>query len=389
MADFLLIHIDNQFNVTQVITYDTAQNTAQKLPKEEFSSTLPSQVNVTILVPASWVYLTSTQVASRSSEILQKTIPFSIEDELINEVDDNYYAWQARSEHLQSVAVISKDKRHQINDFIKKHNLTVTGIYSEAVFCPAKENHLSLWQENQRILLRFGPEASMQCQEQQMPELIQAFGKNCTHLLTNKPDIAVASQFETVTNLSLTDCCANLLSGNEVNLYRGEDQDNERQTQSITWLKPLLAASFLIISWLIISAYQWWQLSTEIKDLRYQQQQILADKFNDLSVTEQRDPFAAMQSRLKQVNNENQPNSILLDSLYFLGEARQQHQEIEIKNIRLFDNNLEIQVTAPSISRINDYRQALQNQAVDYRVNIGVNELTDGFYQSIITIKPR
>ncbi len=390
MADYLLIHIDNQFEITQVISYDKAQNTAELLSADKIKSILSSKTEVILRVPASWVYLTTTHVASRSADILDKSIPYSVEDELVNDIDDNYYAWQVQSEQQQKVAVISKDKRHQINHFIKQHHLPITGIYSEVVFCPAKEHHLSLWQEgNQQVILRFGHEAGMVATPQQVPDLIRAFGQHCQHLLSNNSDAIDAGSFESVSSLDLADCCAYLVAGNEVNLYRGDDRDTEQQQAPMNVFKPLLAAGLLILSWLFVHIYQSWQLSSDISDLKAQQRQILKDKFGQLSATEQRDPFAAMQSRLKQVNKQNQPNNILLDGLHFLGEARQKQQNVQLKGIRLFDDNLEIQLSAPAISDINSYRQTLQNLAFDYRVNIGVNELTDGIYQSILTMKPR
>jgi len=389
MADYLLIHIDSQFDVTQVISYDKAQNIARRLNAEQFKSSLTGKNEVILLLPASWVYLTTTQVASRSADILQKSIPYSVEDELVNDIDDNYYAWKIQSEQQQSVAVIDKNKRHQINDFIKKQQLQLSALYSEAVFCPAKQQQLTLWQDNKRVLLRFGVDTAMVTSVELAPQLISTFGQDCQHLLTNNPDGIELSQFKTVTELDLTDCCAHIVADNEVNLYRGEDHDREQQQQSINWLKPLLAAGFLLLSWVFVTAYQGWQLSSDISTLKQQQQNILKQKFGTLSATEQRDPFAAMQSRLQQINQQQRPNNVLLDGLHFLGETRRQQQNIDIKGLRLFDNNLEIQVTAPAISDINSFREQLQNLAINYRVNIGVNELTDGVYQSILTMKPR
>ncbi len=389
MADFLLIHIDNQFDITHLISYDKAHNKAQSLDTAQLKSVRTAKTDVILLVPATWVYLTTTEIASRSPDILEKSIPYSIEDELVNDVEDNYYAWKVQSEHQQNVAVIAKNRRHQINDFIRKHELPVTAIYSEAVFCPAKESQLTLWQDNDRWLLRFGLDTAMVASPQQAPELINVFGQNCKHLLTNNPEAIATEQFKTVTTLALADCCAHVMSGREVNLYRGEDKDRVNEHAAASWLKPLLAAGFLLISWLFVTLYQSWQLSSDISDLKKQQQAILEKSFGSLSPTEQRDPFAAMQSRLQQTSNRDQPNPILLDGFYFLGEARRQQPTIDIKGIRLFDNNLEIQVTAPAISDINTYREQLQNLATNYRVNIGVNELTDGVYQSILTLKPR
>ena len=102
MADFLLIHIDTQLSITQVISYDKYQNKAVQLSPQTVQSKLATKPEVILMVPASWVYLTQTNIASRSADILEKSIPYSIEDELVNDVEDNYYAWQAQSDHSQT-----------------------------------------------------------------------------------------------------------------------------------------------------------------------------------------------------------------------------------------------------------------------------------------------
>lgn len=389
MADFLLIHINNQFDITQVITYNKVHNKAHEIGLEQLSTELKSKPYVLLLVPASWVYITTTHVPSRSSEILQKSIPFSIEDELINDVADNYYAWQIRSDQQQQVAVINKRKRHQINDFIKRQQLSLTGLYSEAVFCPAQEDCLSLWQDEQHVILRFGLDSSMVTSREQVPDLIQAFGQSCQEAMTNQVDLLQSHDFKKVHPIDLSDCCSYLIADNEVNLYRGLDQDNEHDDTSTNDNKIIWAAGFLLMSWLVIHLYQWWHLSSDIQEITSQQTQLLTEKFGEVSDTERRDPFAAMQSRLKQMNAQQQPNNILLDGIYYLGEARSKHMNIEIKGIRLFDNEMEIQVNAPAISHINSYRQTLQSLATDYRINIGVNELSEDVYQSVLTMKPR
>lgn len=389
MADFLLIHIDTQLSITQVISYDKYQNKAVQLSPQTVQSKLATKPEVILMVPASWVYLTQTNIASRSADILEKSIPYSIEDELVNDVEDNYYAWQAQSDHSQKVAVISKNKRHLINDFIHKQDIRLSAIYSEAVFCPARPQQLTLWQDSERVILRFGQDTAMVASPHQVPELVASFGQDYQQLLTNNPELIDTAHFTSVEALNLSDCCAHVTAGHEVNIYRGDDRDTGHEKSTVNGLKPLLAAAVLVVSWLAIHIYQSWQLSHDISQLKSRQLQVLNNAFGEVSPTEQRDPFAAMQSRLKQINQQNQPNNILLDGLYYLGEARQQQPAIQLRSIRLFDNNMEIQVTAPAISEINSYRQQLQDLAVDYRVNIGVNELTDGVYQSILTLKPR
>lgn len=392
MAETVLVQLAKDLTPVRVIVFDDQQQSAQLIDDQQAAEQqLQSAKDIIILLPNSWVYLTMSRVPSKSAEVLKQSIPYSIEDELANEVEANDYAWFSHSDHLQAVAVISQKKREAVYQWIKERRLPVKAIYSEVAFCPAKADCLSVWQQQEQVLVRFGLESSMVCEVSQLPELVNAFAGDLNCLWSNRPLDVVPQDFKVKPALTLKDCCAYLVQRpSEPNLLKPEFLNESSKQQQRSGKVVFALALVLLLSWIFINTFQGYKLSSTIKQLKASQQQLLSDAFGQLSVTEQNDPFAALQSRLKQYSqNSNRQQNTLLDGFYYLGETRSQIKTVQLKGLRLFDNQLEIQITAPSIANINQFQQQLQNQAGDYAVNIGVNELSDGIYQSILTMKPR
>lgn len=392
MAETVLVQLAKDLTPVRVYVYDDEQPNTQIIEDQQtVEQQLQVAKDVIVLLPNSWVYLTMSRVPSKSAEVLKQSIPYSIEDELANEVEANDYAWFSHSEKLQAVAVISQKKRQAVYQWIKQRRLPVKAIYSEVVFCPAKTDCLVVWQQQDQVLVRFGVAASMVCESAQLPELVTAFAGDLNCVWSNQPVAAVPETFKVKPPLTLNDCCAYLVNQPpEPNLLKPEFFIETSKQQQKLGKRVVALALLLLLSWIFISGIQAYQLSSHIKQLKTSQQQLLSATFGQLSPTEQNDPFAALQSRLKQFSqSSNRPQNTLLDGLYYLGETRAQIKTVELNGLRLFDNQLEIQISAPRIAHINQFQQQLQTLAGDYAVNIGVNELSDGVYQSILTMKPR
>src|SRR5690606_1933632 len=151
--------------------------------------------DVIVLLPNSWVYLTMSRVPSKSAEVLKQSIPYSIEDELANEVEANDYAWFSHSEKLQAVAVISQKKRQAVYQWMRQRRLPVKAMYSAVVCCPANPECLVVGRQQDQVLVRFGVAASMVCERAQLPGLVTAFAGDLNCVWSNQPVAAVPEPF--------------------------------------------------------------------------------------------------------------------------------------------------------------------------------------------------
>ncbi|TDR19501.1 type II secretion system protein GspL [Marinicella litoralis] len=390
MSDQYILRIGNDGKPISLLSFD-AQSSCQKHVVTQWSDVALKAKPLTLLLPGNWLYLTKTNIPSKSSDVLEKSIPFAIEEELSNEVEDNYFAFRQTADGQQDVIAIEKPQLNNIGAAIRDHQLHVTAIYSEFDWLPKPTNAIVLWFEETYALLRFGSDEVMRVSHQQVNQLIPIFKGDIKHILTNHPGDFELNDLAVDNSLDEVKCKEHLLTHHAIDLYLEEIKEGNEHKQTDSWQKVVVLGLVVVFSWLGIQLYQMSQLSSQIDGLKQQQQQIFSRAFTDAAPSELIDPYAAIKSRMQLQNNQSSDNqSILQDIVQSIGSVAQSIKSIQVNGIRLVNQQMEIQVSAPNITTVNDFHQQLQLSANDYRVQIGVNELSeDNLYNSIITVVPR
>lgn len=113
------------------------------------------QTHVTVFVPATDVLLTQTSVPSRNRRQLASAVPYALEDQIIDDVEDMHFALGASNgDGSTSVATVSNSKLEHWLSSIKAHNIEVDAVYSEAQSLPINAHSWSLLQLDDRCALR-------------------------------------------------------------------------------------------------------------------------------------------------------------------------------------------------------------------------------------------
>ncbi len=391
MIQQMILRIKHDGEPLCLYQFDTQSHTCDTIeingwPDKELTNHL-----LIILVPASWVYHSKTKVASKNAELLTKSIPFAIEEELSNDVDDNYYAFRIDGDNSQAVVAIEKAYLEQLHQQIKQQNLKVQAIFSEADWLPAAPNLIHLWQDESSSLLRFGNDQSMRIANPQVSKVISVFGGDAEAIISNGLVETDQLDLPVQNDLSAHMCCEALSGAQSIDLYVDEIKTDNKQKDSNKWQSVKWLAAALVVSWLIIQGTQWYKLKSSITTLKQQQQNLLTQNYPDVVASELVDPFAAFQSRMKLQNASlGRQENLFVSALHGIGTTLQQQQAIRIRGLRLVERKIEIQITAPAMSSINVFHQALQQQASDFNVQVGVNELAeDNSFRSILTMVPQ
>jgi general secretion pathway protein L len=356
---------------------------------EAWSDPLLKRAALIILVPAQWVYQTTTQVASKNEEILKKSIPFAVEEELSNDPEDNFFAYRLQEDGSQQVVAIQKAALSELHQQIKTHGLQVSQLYSEDAWLPAKDQVMHVWVEGDWSLLRFGTDQAMPVATSQLEQLVPVYGAGCQRVISNQA-LNIADKTVDVT-LDESQCCAQVINGQHIDLYVEALKHQKSAQQQSSWRAVWALAALLFISWLGIHVYQLMQLNQQVDALKQQQQNLLVQAFPDAAAVELNDPYAAVQSRMQRISGQSErQSSVLLDAVHGIGQVISRVGQVQVKGMRLSNQVMEIQINAPSMSVINQFHQALQNTVPQYRVLIGVNELgDDNVFKSILTMEAR
>ncbi len=371
--------------------YDAQSQACSTTAVEAWDDEQLSSLSLLILLPASWLYHTQTQVASKNNELLSKSIPYAVEEELSNEVEDNYFAFKLNEDGTQNVVAIEKQRLDQVNEQIKAQQLNVVGIYSEVDWIPAKATVISIWSDAENSLLRFGVDQAMNVPNHQINQLLPVFGQQANSILCNQAALISSQELPVKEGLSEAVCCQYLIQQQAVNLYVDELKQGRVDQEQDSWRLVKWLTAVLMLSWLGIQLFQLTRLSQDIDAIKQQQKDLFQQNHPDAANAELMDPFAALQSRLK--INDSQPDgrrNVLIEAVHHLGMASQQQQQISINGLRLIDQQLEIQIAAANMTQINGFHQSLQSLAPEFTVRIGVNELADdSTFKSTLTMVPR
>lgn len=391
MAITSILRIKHDAQPLCLYSYNKQDHTCEVTAVDQWSDDSLKHLDLSILVPASWVYHTQTHVASKNTELLTKSIPFSIEEELSNEVEDNYYAFRLNEDGSQNVIAIEKQHLDRLNEKIEQHQLNVDAIHSEVDWLPAELTEVSIWSDSETALLKLGHNQAMRVAIAQINQLLPVFAQDMQTIICNESTQLEYAELPIKHNLTAAVCCQYLLQQNAINLYLDTIKSKQTVNTGHAWTPVKILASLLVVSWVVVQGIQWYGLKQSIADIKAQQINVFTQNYPNAAPSELVDPFAALQSRMKINNSQStQAKSMLISMLDKLGQSLQQQQLIKLNSLRLVDQQMELQVVAPNLTVINDFQQLLQQYADDYRVQIGVNELADdNSFKSILTVVPR
>ncbi len=391
MLKHSILRIDHAGKPLCIYQQDAASQNWIKTNVSDWSDDRLSQHEWLILVPATWVYHSRTEVASKNLELLAKSIPFAIEEELSNDVESNYFAFKLNQDGSQDVIAIEKAHLNELNRQISQQSLRVASIHSEVDWLPSLEGAVTIWSDSNSSLIRFGTAQAMRVSNPQIKQLLPVFAQDLQTIICNDTELLGQQQLPAKQQLSVAVCCDHLLQHPAIDLYVDELKTQDVVDQPNPWRKVKWMASLLVISWVMIQMYQWYSLQAAIDDIKQQQQNILVENFPNAAAAELVDPFAALQSRLQlQSAQSAQGNNVLIDAIDKLGQTVQQQKQVKLTGLRLVDQKVELQIVAPTMTVINDFHQLLQQYAIDYMVQIGVNELgDDNTFKSIISMVRR
>ena len=397
MTKSLILRIDHGGKPLCLYRYDAQDKTCEVHHLNEWDDKLlkshsqGTTTDLIILVPASWVYHSQTSIASKNTELLAKSIPFAIEEELSNEVEDNYCAFRINEDGTQDVIAIEKTYINQLNEQIKNHQLSVDKIYSEVDWLPLSQEGISVWSDADTSVIKLNESQAMSVATSQISQLLPIFAQDKQHIDCNDSAVTDFGDLPVKESLTAAACCEYLLNHHVINLYVDEIKVKQTVRAAESWQTVKVLVSVLVLSWVVIQGIQWYGLNQSIAETKLQQVNLFKQNYPNAAPSELVDPFAALQSRLKiQNSNLTQDRSMLISAVDKLGQTLQQQQTVKLNGIRMVDQKMELQIEAPTMTVINDFHQLLQQFANSFSVQIGVNELSDdNTFKSIITMVPR
>lgn len=330
--------------------------------------------HVTVFVPATDVLLTEVSVPSRNRRQLASAVPYALEDQVIEDVEDMHFAiGESNADGVTSVATVANKKIAHWLSSIREHNIEVDAVYSEAQSLPINAQSWSLLQLDDRCVLRnskdggFGIDCAnlgsfverMASNEDNLPEKMQVI--TCAKTDVAQTGIADALPLTIQREECPGDALVSLIEGSDsapgINLLQGR---YIRNRPMFTGLRRWWPAAAMLVVWL---GLQFGSVISENSKLSAEEEKL---KGQIVSIYKQAVPGAKkvvnaraqMQQQLNALQGGGS-NSGFLDLLSRGGEVFSKTSGVEINSISYRDSSMDIALTLKDLQGLDNIKQSL------------------------------
>jgi general secretion pathway protein L len=389
MLDYVIVRINEKLIPEFQINYNAQNYIAQSFGISSWSQIkLESHQQLILILPAVLVFSKEVKIPSKNDEVIKQSLPYTLEENLSTEIEDNHFAYNQSGENLFNVCVVAKEVMQEINLQLEKNQLDCKKLYSETFSLPASSEILSILSIDNYFVVNnnnSGTRLSIELINYYIKQLVT----KKIHVYTDKP-LSLDSGIIEYKQVDTTLFQAKILLNNRVvNLFQGSyDKKTDKQNKIMPWKKSLAIVAFLLVSWLVINIFQFLSVSQKIDKINNKQHDLLIKLIPTASQSEINDPYSAIQSRLKYVEtNKSSSSNGFTQSLLFVGQTLIKHPTIKIVSIRQRDNKLEIKIHAPNVNKLNQFQASLEAIALARHVKTGTRESIKDGISSVVTME--
>lgn len=391
MSEYAIVRINEKLIPEFQINYNAVTNTVIKNSVSSWQDiNVQKSQELLLILSANLVINTQINIPSKNEEIIRQSIPFALEEQIASDVEDNHFANTQLGEQLFLVSIVDKNIMLTIKQALNSHNLTCEKLYSEIFSVPRHKDSISICEVGDYHLLN-EDYAGTKLSSTMLKSYLRLKKSKNKIIYTIKQTIFEKNSQINVKQLDTVLLQAQTLNtGLTINLFQGEFAQNSDKKDSINpWKKLFGLVTVLVVSWLLINVYQLWSLSNTVDDLKQKQKTLLVKLIPDAGSSEQNNPYAAIQSRLKLANNSQNSatGSGFILSLTYLGKTLQQHKSIQVLSLRQRETKLEVKLQAPNVSSLNDFQQNLEKDVLNIRIKTGTRDTNKEGISSIITME--
>jgi len=342
-------------------------------------SSVTQNANVIVLLPLEQILLTKVNTRARKQKHLQKAVPFALEDELADDIDNLHFALGQRfGENDYPVAVIDKGTLDRIID-----ELSDVGIYPDLLTAdlfglPFREGTWTILVEDERALVRT---EFYQGFTIDLHNIQQVLSTSLRQAEVTPGEINVYccdEQQQGIKKLelpisvnNLDDCPPGLfadgLDENEcINLLQTSYKNKDKKHRQFGAWK---IAAMLFAAWLALSFVSVFldhsRLNKQEKKLDQQIVQITRQTFPDMQNVSADSARTKMEARLKNFidTTSASSNASFMELLAQSGESMKKAGQVEINTMSFRAGKLDMNVRSSDVQVLETVKQTLKSQS--------------------------
>ncbi len=391
MSEYVIVRINEKLIPELQINYNSHTKLANSRAVSVWSDiVLKPKEKLILTISASIVLTRKVKIPSKNEEIIRQSIPYALEELLANDIDDNHFAYWQLSEQNFLVSVIQKSAMEVIQNELNSNGLDCQQAVSEIFTVPYHLGKISIISLNNYHIVR-EEYTGTTVRKSMLKAYIESSSLD-KQILYVHPELDISEcpnaeikKIDTTLLQAMT-----VISGDSVNLLQAEFSQKDDKAQAKNPLRKMLALTVvLLVSWLAINIYSLSDISAQINELKDRQEKLLLELIPNASNTEKRDPYSAIQSRLK-ISQNNEPingKGGFIQSLHYIGQTLLDHPTIQVQSLRQRNSKLEVSVRTNDMSKLNAFQSSLEKNVLAMRIKTGTREVSNNSVSSVITME--
>ena len=356
------------------------------LMRGDLSSALPLATNAQVIaaIPSEHVLLLDIAIPGRNRQRLLNAVPYAVEDQLIDDVDDLHFALSSQTINNQyTVAVIDRQRFISWQKVLTDAGLHPHAIFPDALALRHKEQNWSVLDSGERLYVRtetyhgfVTDKGSVQAllalslrEAKQKPRLIEV--RKTAQSESDWPaafeDIPVVVKESDLEATVLLACDYDTQT--TINLMQGEFSRRENVSKHF---RPWYSTAALLAVWLVwqggLNVFQYYQLSAQHAAVKKQIDQVYRNTFPEARRVV--NASLQMKQKLKELRKQSgQSTTTMSEMLSAAAPILMSAKGMKINNLRYQDGKMDLELELKDLQSLDALKEKLA-QKQDWKVEI-------------------
>ena len=334
---------------------------------------------VVILLPIEDLFITTVNVQTKNRKQLEKAIPYALEDDLAEDIEDLHFSIGQRDQDGDfPVLVISRAKLDHLIEVLSNVNILPDIITADIFGLNWTDKQWIACVEEQHVIARTGQWSGFGCEAGDFKEFIQIASEDRTFVpeiievyrhpdedmleITRVPNVYVHDSWDPTSYIQgfQVEKCINLLQGT----YAKADKSHKT-------IRPWKIAAALAGIWIVLSMAQvsieYWKLNRVNEKLNADIEQVLRRTFPDIKKIPPGASRVLMEQRIKKLSSSGSDsgNADFLKLLHHSGYELNKDKNTSINAMQYRSDELSLDINANDVQVLENVKTKLLSRNIN------------------------